>query len=119
MNLRTWTTVAALALAPAAAFARTSHPAHAAKAVRTIDIAVTPAGFVPDSIAVKAGETVKLVVTRKTEQTCAKEVVIRDLGVNKALPLNVPVAFEITPKKAGKIRYACGMDMVAGTITVE
>jgi plastocyanin domain-containing protein len=127
MNLRTWTTLAAFALgAPAAAFAQShdhamhDHSAHhATKAAKTVEIAVTSDGFTPADIKVKAGETVKLVVTRKTDKTCAKEVVIRDLGVNQPLPLDKPVTVEITPKKAGTIRYACAMDMIAGTITVE
>jgi plastocyanin domain-containing protein len=127
MNLRTWTTLAAFALgAPAAAFAQShdhsmqDHSAHhATKAAKTVEIAVTSDGFTPADIKVKAGETVKLVVTRKTDKTCAKEIVIRDLGVNQPLPLDKPVTVEITPKKAGTIRYACAMDMIAGTITVE
>jgi plastocyanin domain-containing protein len=122
MNLRTWTTLAAFALvAPAVALAQHDHaPAHhAKKAAKTVEIAVTSDGFTPSDIKVKAGETVKLVVTRKTDRTCAKEIVIRDLGVNQPLPLDKPVTVEITPKKPGPIRFACAMDMIAGTITVE
>jgi plastocyanin domain-containing protein len=126
MNLRTWTTLAAFALgAPAAALACNDHSTqdhsahHATKAAKTVEIAVTSDGFTPADIKVKAGETVKLVVTRKTDRTCAKEIVIRDLGVNQSLPLDKPVTVEITPKKPGTLRYACAMDMIAGTITVE
>jgi len=126
MNLRTWTILATFALsAPAAAFAQHDHSMHhsaqagAKNAAKTVEIAVTSDGFTPADIKVKAGETVKLVVTRKTDRTCAKEIVIRDLGVNQPLPLDKPVTVEITPKKAGTIRYACAMDMIAGTITVE
>ena len=123
MNLRTWTTLAALAIGlPAAALAQThDHAAarHSGKAARTIEITVTSDGFTPADLNVKAGETVRLVVTRKTERTCAKEIVIRDLGVNQPLPLDKPVTIEIVPKKAGKLRYACAMDMIAGVIVVE
>jgi plastocyanin len=126
MNLRTWTILAAFAIsAPAAACEQHDssmhHPAQAEakNAAKTVEIAVTSDGFTPADIKVKAGETVKLVVTRKTDRTCAKEIVIRDLGVNQPLPLDKPVTVEITPKKPGTIRYACAMDMIAGTITVE
>ncbi len=130
MNLRNWTTLAAaLALgAPTAALAQMhdhgampEHASHhaAKKAVSTIEIAVTSDGFTPANVKVKAGETVKLVVTRKTDRTCAKEIVIRDFGVNQPLPLDKAVTVEITPQKPGKVRYACAMDMVAGTLTVE
>jgi plastocyanin domain-containing protein len=125
MNLRTWTTLAVFALAaPAAALAQQAHPAaHATKAdakkAKTVEIAVTSEGFTPAAFKVKAGETVRLVVTRKTDKTCATEIVIRDFGVNQPLPLDKAVTVEITPKKPGTIRYACGMDMIAGAITVE
>ena len=35
------------------------------------------------------------------------------------LPLNQPVEITFTPTKAGKFRYACGMDMITGVIIVE
>jgi len=86
---------------------------------RAIEIAVTSDGFVPANIHVKMGEKVKLVVTRKVERTCATEIVIKDAGINQKLPLNQPVVVELTPKKAGTLRYACGMDMVAGVLVVD
>ncbi len=57
----------------------------------------------------KVNHSVKLVVTRKTDRTCAKEIVIKDLGINRPLPLNQPVEIIFTPKKQGQIRYACAM----------
>jgi plastocyanin domain-containing protein len=82
-------------------------------------IEVTKEGFVPAEIKVKAGKPVKLVVTRRVERTCATEIVIKDQGINKPLPLNQPVEVTFTPSKPGKLRYACGMDMIAGVIVVE
>jgi plastocyanin domain-containing protein len=121
MKLTTLITLAAVAVAaPASTFAQArEHAAHAKKAVKTVELAVTSDGFTPDGIKVKAGETLRLVVTRKTQKTCATEIVIRDFGVNQPLPLDKPVTVEITPKKPGSVRFACAMDMVAGTITVE
>ena len=126
MNLRTWSTLAAVALATPAAACDESHDhtmhehgAQHAKAARTIEIVVTSDGFTPAEVKAKAGEPVRLVVTRKTDRTCAKEIVIRDLGVNQPLPLDKPVTVEITPQKAGKVRFACAMDMIAGTLVVE
>ncbi len=82
-------------------------------------IEVTQEGFVPAEIKAKAGKPVKLVVTRKVERTCATEIVIKDFGINKPLPLNQPVEVTFTPDKPGKYRYACGMDMIKGVILVE
>lgn len=92
---------------------------HAAHAGHTHEITVTSDGFVPANITVKRGEPVKLIVTRKTDRTCAKEIVIKDYGINQALPLDKPVTIEFTPKKSGQVRYACGMDMITGVLVVD
>jgi len=86
---------------------------------RTIDMTVTKRGFAPERVTVQKGEPVRLVVTRQTDQTCAKEIVISDAGVRETLPLDKPVTIEFTPQKTGEIRYACGMDMVSGVLVVE
>jgi plastocyanin domain-containing protein len=86
---------------------------------QVVNIEVTSAGFVPAQIKTKANQPMRLLVTRKTDRTCAKEIVIKDFGINKPLPLNQPVEITFTPSKPGQIRYACGMDMIAGVITVE
>jgi plastocyanin domain-containing protein len=68
---------------------------------------------------VKHGKPVQLVVTRRVERTCATDIVSKDLGVDQALPLDKPVTVKLTPKKAGEYRFACAMDMIAGTLHVE
>lgn len=98
-------------------------PAAAAPAASgKVDIAVTENGFEPAKFKVKAGEPVKLAFTRKTDKTCATEVVL-DPGdgqkIEKKLPLNETVEVEVKFAKAGEVKYACGMDMVTGIITVE
>jgi plastocyanin domain-containing protein len=86
-----------------------------------IAISVTEKGFDPDNVSVAAGKPVTLVFTRKTDSTCAKEVVIPLDGqkIEKPLPLNEAVAIEVTFPKAGQVTYACGMDMVKGTVLVQ
>ncbi|HEY6909129.1 MAG TPA: cupredoxin domain-containing protein [Myxococcales bacterium] len=91
----------------------------AAPAPRVIQLSVTSKGFEPATVTAKKGEKLRLVVTRKTDRTCAKEVHIKDAGIVKELPLNVPVEIELTPAKAGQLRYACSMDMVAGVLLIE
>lgn len=87
---------------------------------RVIEIAVTEQGFEPTPITLKKGEPVKLVLTRKTEHTCAKAVVFPDFKIEKELPLNQPVEVAFTPKKAGTLTYGCAMgQMIAGTLTIE
>jgi plastocyanin domain-containing protein len=111
-------TIALSLAAPLLAHAAPDQKA-APPAVQSFELQVTGEGFVPSTIKVKQGQPVRLVVTRKTERTCATEIVIRDQGINKKLPLNQPVTVEFTPRKSGQLRYACGMDMISGVIVVE
>src|SRR5512133_1755175 len=94
-------------------------PVHAAPKEQVVTLEVTKEGFVPAQVKVKAGQPVKLVVTRKTEVTCATEIVMKDFGVNQKLPLNKAVTVTVTPKKPGTYRYACAMDMIAGDLKAE
>ncbi len=89
------------------------------RGVQIVQLSVTKEGFVPSQVTVKAGQPVKLVVTRKTDRTCATEIVMKDFGVKEELPLEKPVTVNITPRKPGQFRYACGMDMIAGALKVE
>src|SRR5678815_2138639 len=87
-----------------------------------LEIAVTARGFDPDSITVPANKPVTLVFTRKTERTCTKSVVLTlDDGkkLERALPLDTPVEIAVTFPKAGKLGYACSMDMNKGVIVVQ
>jgi plastocyanin domain-containing protein len=86
---------------------------------RTIELSVTEKGFEPSKVTVKKGEPLHLVVTRKTEQTCATSIDIKDAGIKKDLPLNTAVAIDFTPQKSGEVRYACGMGMLGGVILVQ
>lgn len=117
--------VAALATATACARDNQCGPDHSQQAAgqvrqtQVIAMSVTSEGFVPAEVRVKAGQPVRLVVTRKVERTCATDIVIKDFGINKPLPLNQAVEVDFTPAKPGKVRYACAMDMIAGVIVVE
>jgi plastocyanin domain-containing protein len=91
----------------------------AARAEQVVQMTVTEDGFVPAQIAAKKGEPLKLVVTRKTNRTCATEIVLKDFGIDQKLPLDKAVVVSFTPKSAGTFRYACGMDMIRGEIVVK
>lgn len=107
--------VAALALPAAADPAAKPAPARLA-------IDVTPQGFAPDKLAVHAKEPVTLVFTRKTEQTCAKRVVIQvddHTKIERDLPLDKPVEVAVTFPRAGTLGYACAMNMTKGVIVVQ
>jgi len=87
---------------------------------RTVELKVTEKGFEPTPVTVKKGEPLRLRVTRTTDETCAKELILPDYNIEKELPLNKAVDIELTPTKAGKLKYGCSMGMmIAGVLIVE
>jgi plastocyanin domain-containing protein len=84
-----------------------------------VNIAVTKDEFTPSSFTVRKNIPVRLTFIRKVEVTCATDVVIPDDEIKRELPLNKPVVVEFTPKKAGTISFACGMNMQRGNIIVK
>ena len=90
------------------------------KGVHVVELAVTEKGFEPGAVKLKKGEPVKLVVTRKTDVTCATELVMDEYKIDAKLPLNTPVEIAFTPGQGGTLRYGCAMGkMIAGTFVVE
>ena len=85
---------------------------------QTATVEVTGNGFEPSSLKLKAGAPAKVTFVRKTDETCAKEVVIKEYKIERKLPLNEPVTVEFTPRK-GEFAFACGMDMIKGKLIVE
>lgn len=90
-----------------------------AGAAEPIAIVVTEQGFVPPQVRVRAGEPVTLAVTRRTDRTCATELVLAEHGIDQKLPLDQTVHIRFTPTRSGTLGYACAMDMIKGTIVVE
>jgi len=85
---------------------------------QTATVEVSSKGFEPDSLKLKVGVSAKVTFVRKTDETCAKEVVMKEYGIERKLPLNEPVTVEFTPRK-GEFSFACGMDMIKGKLIVE
>ena len=90
-----------------------------AAAAQSARVVVDTDGFKPGKLQVKRGEAVTITFVRVTDATCAKEVVFPSLKITRALPLNKPVEVRFTPQSSGEIAFACGMDMLRGTITVN
>lgn len=95
-------------------------PSTAAPGARRIEITVTEKGYEPSPISVERGQPVELVITRKTEMTCATDIVIKEHGIKKELPLGQPVSITFTPEKSGELRYGCSMEqMISGVLMVK
>ena len=84
-----------------------------------IHIDVTDRGFVAAGGARRWRGPATLVFTRKTDQTCATQVVIASLGVRRELPLGAPVRVEVPAGRTGTLDYVCGMNMVRGQVTID
>lgn len=94
--------------------------APAPKEPRVVEIKVTDNGYEPSPITVKKGEPLRLRITRTTEETCAKDILLPEHGIEKELPMNKPVEVDFTPSKSGKLKYGCSMGMmIAGVLIVE
>ena len=86
--------------------------------VQTAKVVVTESGFEPSTIALRTGRPARLTFLRTTDATCATEVVFPSLKITRALPLNEAVVIEFTPEETGEIAFACGMNMLRGTVVV-
>ncbi len=84
-----------------------------------VAISVTEAGFVPAEVTVAAGQPVTLVVTRRTDKTCATEMVMPAMDIRQALPLDQAVEVTFTPSQPGTLEYACAMNMIKGRVIVR
>lgn len=76
-------------------------------------------GYSPSTVRVKAGRPVRLVFDRQETSGCSEEVVLPAFGIRRFLPSGQKTAIEITPPKAGKYEFMCGMSMLRGTLIAE
>ncbi|MBK7859808.1 MAG: cupredoxin domain-containing protein [Archangiaceae bacterium] len=113
-------TLCAVLISSVAAGALAAEPGPRAGKERRLELAVTARGFEPSPVSVRRGEPLVLVVTRTTDSTCAKRLVLDEAKLDAELPLNRPVELRFTPPKAGQITYGCQMGkMIAGVLVVE
>ncbi len=86
---------------------------------KEIQVAVTDMGFEPKEVIIKKGQAAVLVMTRKSDQTCATEAVFTETGKKYDLPLNEAVRIDLTGVSPGTLHYACGMNMEKGTVVIQ
>jgi Cu+-exporting ATPase len=76
-------------------------------------------GYSPDIIRVRKSVPLRLVFDRQEAGDCSERVVFPDFHVSKTLAPFAKTTLEFTPDKAGEFGFACGMNMLHGTIIVE
>jgi pyruvate/2-oxoglutarate dehydrogenase complex dihydrolipoamide acyltransferase (E2) component len=87
--------------------------------VQTAKVVVSEHGYEPAKVSLQEGTLARITFLRTTDKTCGTEVVFPSLNIKRALPLNEPVVIEFTPTETGDIAFACGMNMLHGTVVVQ
>jgi plastocyanin domain-containing protein len=80
---------------------------------------VVDGGYSPAALRVKAGQPVRLVFDRRDTGSCSEEIVFPDFGIRRFLPTGQKTVIEVTPPKAGRYEFTCGMSMLRGALVAE
>src|SRR5512133_2059383 len=84
------------------------------------ELAITvKGGYSPNLIRTQQGVPLRLVFDRQESGDCTSRVVFPDLGVSRSLMPFGRTTVEFTPDRSGEFGFACGMNMVHGTLLVE
>jgi len=86
--------------------------------VQQVDVTVL-GGYSPNVIEVQAGIPLRIDFDRRESGECTSRVVFPDFGINASLPAFESTSVELMPDRAGEYEFACGMNMVHGTLLVE
>jgi Cu+-exporting ATPase len=97
---------------------RKAHTAQLGGGVQRVDVVVR-GGYRPDVIRVRQGVPVELVFDRQESGDCTSRVVFGDFAVSAALPAYTRTTVRLDPVRAGSFGFACGMNMVHGTLIVD
>jgi hypothetical protein len=76
-----------------------------ASEVQSVEVTLTKNGYEPASFQLKSDVPARVTFVRKVEATCGTEVVIKEYGIKRKLPLNEPVVVEFTPHKSGDLHF--------------
>ena len=86
--------------------------------VQEVEILVK-GGYSPNLIRVREGVPLRLVFDRQENSDCSSRVVFPDFQVSKSLAAFGKTTVEFVPEEVGEFGFACGMNMLHGTLVVE
>jgi len=89
-----------------------------ADGVQRLEVTVR-GGYSPEVLRVRQGVPVELTFDRQEAGDCTSRVVFPDLRVSAALPAWRRTAVRLDPAETGQFGFACGMNMIHGTLVVE
>jgi len=75
-------------------------------------------GYSPSLVEVAQGVPLRLLFDRQETGDCSSRVVFPDFKVNQSLPAFATTAVEFVPERVGDFEFACGMNMLHGTVRV-
>ncbi len=75
-------------------------------------------GYSPSVVEVVQGVRTRLLFDRQETGDCSSRVVFPDFKVNQSLPAYTTTAVEFVPEQVGDFEFACGMNMLHGTVKV-
>jgi Cu+-exporting ATPase len=76
-------------------------------------------GYSPELVQVRQGVPLELTFDRQESGDCTSRVVFPDFRVSAALPAYQQTTVRLDPAEAGQFGFACGMNMIRGTLVVE
>jgi Cu+-exporting ATPase len=76
-------------------------------------------GYTPAVIRAREGVPLRVTFDRREGGECTSQVVFPDFRVRRSLPAFARTTVELVPDRTGEFGFACGMNMVHGTLLVE
>ncbi|MDQ3481776.1 MAG: heavy metal translocating P-type ATPase [Actinomycetota bacterium] len=101
-------------------FFKPREAAHARKEgdVQTVDVRVK-GGYAPNLIRATAGTPLRLRFDRQENTDCSARVVFPEFRLSTSLPPFRTTTVELMPTEPGRFGFACGMNMLHGTLVVD
>ena len=84
-----------------------------------IAIEVGSDGYHPSEASAPAGQPVRLVFTRTTDEGCGQQLVFPEQNIRRDLPLNEAVPVDLTMPATGSVHFTCGMGMYQGSVVAR
>ena len=82
-------------------------------------VIVVRGGYAPAVVRAAAGTPLRLVFDRREDGDCSSRVVFPSLGINRWLAPHARTAVDVPTMSAGTFEFACGMNMVHGSLVLE
>jgi P-type Cu+ transporter len=86
--------------------------------VQEVEVTVK-GGYSPALIRVREGVPLRVIFDRQEGGECTSRVTFPDFAINAHLPAHERTTVELLPESSGRFGFACGMNMVHGTLVVE